>query len=139
MIVYDHRGVGREQRARGRDHDRARWREDAAGLLAALGIDSAHVLGISMGGMIAQELALAHPELVRTLDARLHATAAARAARWLRLRSLARASEAMLSGDRERALRAGWEVNVSPSCARRHGAHTRGSWRSRRNTRWRSR
>ena len=41
--------------------------DDAVGVLAALGIDSAHIVGASMGGMIAQQVAIRHPDRTRSL------------------------------------------------------------------------
>ena len=115
VIVYDHRGVGASTRLDG-SITIAEMAEDAAGLLRALQVDAADVLGISMGGMIAQELALKHPELVRTLT--LGCTYCGGEGSSLAGPDVGqRLAEALMSGDRERALRVGWEVNVSPAYA----------------------
>ncbi len=115
VIAYDHRGVGASTRLEGAVTI-PQMAADAAGLLAALGIERADVLGISMGGMIAQELALAHPELIRTLI--LGCTYAGGADAVAPAPEVAqRMGEAIMSGDRRRAIRTGFEVNVSAAAA----------------------
>jgi len=65
-IVFDNRGVGQSDKP-DIPYSMPMFADDTAGLLDGLGIDQAHVFGISMGGMIAQEFALRYPQRVKTL------------------------------------------------------------------------
>jgi pimeloyl-ACP methyl ester carboxylesterase len=66
IVMFDNRGAGRTD-VTDREFTIRLFADDAAGLMDALRISRAHVLGISMGGMIAQELALNYPEKVEKL------------------------------------------------------------------------
>jgi 3-oxoadipate enol-lactonase len=112
-LVYDHRGIGYSSPV-SRPFTIAELAEDAAGLLDALGIERTHVLGVSLGGMIAQELALSHPGRVRSLI--LGCTyCGGTGSRLMDPADFQKLIEAMTSGDQERALRANWELNLSPA------------------------
>lgn len=98
VVLFDNRGTGRSTLHR-RPFRIRHLAEDAAAVLEAAGLESAHVFGISMGGMVALELALRHEARVRSLI--LGATCAG----WLRsrklsLRTLARMFVASLLGRR---------------------------------------
>jgi len=66
VIVFDNRGAGRSDKPV-MEYSMRLFAEDTAGLLDALGLKRAGILGYSMGGYIAQELALNHPAKVEKM------------------------------------------------------------------------
>jgi 3-oxoadipate enol-lactonase len=118
-IAYDNRGMGLSGEAE-IPFSVADLATDALGLLDGLEVESAHVLGISLGGMIAQELALAQPERIRTLtlgctycggpDGKLPEAEVMEAI-----------GAALASGERERVYRAMWETMAPPGFREEEG------------------
>ncbi|QBX54524.1 alpha/beta hydrolase [Nocardioides seonyuensis] len=124
VVRYDNRDVGRSTKLPGRvrrghlvrafagrrvraPYSMSHLAQDAVALLDHLGIDSAHVAGISMGGMIAQTVAIEHPARTRSLTS-IMSTTGRRTVGWQDPRLLP-----MLIGPR----RAGREAYVRSSAA----------------------
>jgi pimeloyl-ACP methyl ester carboxylesterase len=66
VLVFDNRGAGRTDKPV-MDYSIRLFADDTAVLMESLDIKKAHILAVSMGGYIAQELAINHPEMVRSL------------------------------------------------------------------------
>jgi pimeloyl-ACP methyl ester carboxylesterase len=81
VICFDNRDVGLTTKTEGRvpadgppPYTLADMAADGIALLEALGIDRAHVVGASMGGMIVQRMAIDHPDRVRSLTSIMSTT-----------------------------------------------------------------
>ena len=66
VLAYDQRGLGQTDKP-DKPYTMADYAADAEGLLDALGWNSAYVMGVSFGGMVAQEMAVTYPRRIQKL------------------------------------------------------------------------
>ena len=67
VIRFDHRGIGRSSKGNADRYTTKSFAADAIAVLQAARVDAAHVYGHSMGGRVAQWVAIDHPHRVRAL------------------------------------------------------------------------
>ncbi|GGS59322.1 alpha/beta fold hydrolase [Actinokineospora fastidiosa] len=111
VVAFNHRGIGDSSRAEP-PYEITDLADDAAALMTALGWADANVFGVSLGGMVAQQVAIRHPERVRTLT--LGCTYAGKGGT-LGSPGLSRIARARATGDVRETMRASYEVNLSPA------------------------
>ena len=112
VIIFDNRGSGQSDMPDA-PYSMALFAADTVGLMDALDIDKAHIFGVSMGGMIAQHIALDYPERVLSLI-----TGCATAGGKHVVPSSREATRALLkakSNDRAKDIRDRWSIMYTPA------------------------
>jgi 3-oxoadipate enol-lactonase len=117
VVTYDNRGTGLSEKP-DIPYSIAMFASDAVGLLDALDISRAHVFGVSMGGMIAQETAIHYPQRVASLILGCTTPGGKRAVP-APPQSL-KALEGRAGQTPEEAARAGWKLSFSEGFIREH-------------------
>jgi pimeloyl-ACP methyl ester carboxylesterase len=119
VIYFDNRGTGLTDKPDA-EYTIPMMADDAAGLLSYLGIPNAHVFGVSMGGMIAQEVALRQPQQVKRLILGCTLCGGSQA-----IQAPPEVIEKLVNippdMPREEAVRQGWPVIFSPSFIEKEG------------------
>jgi pimeloyl-ACP methyl ester carboxylesterase len=111
-VFFDNRGIGENGMAE-MPFTVGDLAADTVELLDHLELESAHVFGVSLGGAVAQEIALAHPARIRTLT--VGATfCGGPEAKLMDPADLQMLGAAYATGEREPVYRAMWEINLSP-------------------------
>jgi pimeloyl-ACP methyl ester carboxylesterase len=117
VITFDSRGVGRS-RSRLHSYTTEALADDAVSVLDAAGVEQAHVYGFSLGGMVAQQLALRHPGRLRSLVLGATHPGGPRAVRpSAEVMEFFRRRASMAAKD---AARASVPFNYGPRCRREH-------------------